>query len=153
MNSRAKRNERRWKRLISLREHDERRERASLAEARHELTHLSDERDALLEHRGVAEAEASSSPASESEALRDQYAHLLKLNLLLERNELQQIEAEERFREREQAWLETRRAVKSLETLLERQDARAKEHSERENDKLVETLTALKHNVREDERI
>lgn len=138
-------NRRRLKRLVSLREHDERQMRAALAEAARELNELARARDLLLQTQAREEAAAAATTVAEADSLRRQHDHLFKLMLLLDANAAQRKEAEAKHAEREEAWLESRRSVKSLETLLERQRVKEKEAAELEQQKLIDMLAVLKH--------
>ena len=133
-------------RILSLREHAEREKRASLAQSVQELRRRLEAKDELLECRRQEESEVTTGVA-DSDTLRRQHAHLFKLALDLENLETRMREIEAELAERELAWLESRRSVKSLEALLARHDAATASAERRRYQKLLDSLALRKRHT------
>ena len=101
-------------------------------------------KDELLERRRREESDVTTKTA-EADTLRRQHAHLFKIGLELEEldGRIREIEAE--LAEREKAWLESRRSVKSLEALLARHDAATVSAERRRYQKLLDSLALRQH--------
>lgn len=143
-------NRARLERLIKLREHTERLERQALRSASEALVELERKKSELLVQRGREEDALQAARESDADALRLQHAHLLRLQLEIQTVEESSKRALELKQEREAAWFDARREVKSLETLVDREAARLAETERRVQQKLVDSLNTRRHAVQGD---
>ena len=115
-----------------------------MAELTQHLEELEGSRRALLAHRMDEEQSVSGMESIESQELLRRHEHLEKIGRDLAALEASILNKKREVEERERVWIECRREVKSLQTLVERRDAELAKDEKRRLQKTMDAVALRK---------